>query len=638
MFDKDLFQPKANDKETFLAVFESYKTWIYDFIKNNKGMKFNAYMKESDIQSKAMSDIFLRYNYLSNVKKTDEVSELYEFMVTEYEKYSDPFSQDPVHYEFIKSLVTENETEERLKKRYIEAFEKSGIDLPKDKQDELNAISQELSTAQMLFSKNLIDSKKEWSYTLTPEVKATLSEKDLESFKEIDGELVMKFNQNAMGDIMVKSPSDELKQIIYEASGYPGSPRSNFDNTEVTKKILSLKQQIAAIMGYKSYTEMALEDRMAPTYDVVTNFLGRIKEKMQPLAKVEYEALNQFAKNEFGVDTIPKWNRGFYGNIKKEKLLNYEFNMERPYFNKDRVFEGVFNLVEKLFGFTFVKDTEAFDLPYEDSECFKVYEGDVLKARLIVDMYERELKGSGAWVSCLSGVTLDEVGLVSLCCNINKKDIGMDIDEIVTFLHEMGHAVHHFSSKVQYSDMAGTSGMARDAVEIPSQMLEQFAYDPEFLMSVSGHVETGEKIPQVMLNSIIASKNYNVGSMYARQLVLATFDINLYNTFEGDITDFYKSIANEILPSKVDDDTSFPNTFGHIFAGGYSAGYYGYMWADIYSVDAFMHVIEDKEKNAIKFKKEFLEKGSSVEPLKLYDNFRGQEVSIDNFLSYYGVS
>jgi oligopeptidase A len=490
----------------------------------------------------------------------------------------------------------------------------------------------------MLFSKNLIDSKKEWSYTLTPEVKVTLSEKDLESFKEIDGELVMKFNQNAMGDIMVKSPSDELKQIIYEASGYPGSPRSNFDNTEVTKNILSLKQQIAAIMGYKSYTEMALEDRMAPTYDVVTNFLGRIKEKMQPLAKVEYEALNQFAKNEFGVDTIPKWNRGFYGNIKKEKLLNYEFNMERPYFNKDRVFEGVFNLVEKLFGFTFVKDTEAFDLPYEDSECFKVYEGDVLKARLIVDMYERELKGSGAWVSCLSGVTLDEVGLVSLCCNINKKDIGMDIDEIVTFLHEMGHAVHHFSSKVQYSDMAGTSGMARDAVEIPSQMLEQFAYDPEFLMSVSGHVETGEKIPQVMLNSIIASKNYNVGSMYARQLVLATFDINLYNTFEGDITDFYKSIANEILPSKVDDDTSFPNTFGHIFAGGYSAGYYGYMWADIYSVDAFMHVIEDKEKNAIKFKKEFLEKGSSVEPLKLYDNFRGQEVSIDNFLSYYGVS
>lgn len=638
MFSKDLFEPKANDKETFLAVFESYKLWIYDYIKNNKGIKFKDYKKEEDIQSKALSDIFIRYSYLSSVKKTDEISDFYEFMVMEYEKHSDPFSQDPEHYEFIKSLVTENETEERLKKRYLESFEKSGINLPKEKQDELNAISQELSSAQMLFSKNLIDSKKEWSYTLTPEVKATLSEKDLEAFKEVDGQLVMKFNQNTMGDLMVKSTSDELKKIIYEASGYPGSPRSNFDNTEVTKKILNLKQSIATIMGYKSYTEMALEDRMAPTYETVATFLNRIKEKMQPLAKVEYEALNSFVKEEFGLDDIPKWNRSYYGNIKKEKLLKYEFNMERPYFNKDRVFEGVFKLVEKLFGFTFVKDNESFNLPYEDTECFKVYEGNVLKARLIVDMYERELKGSGAWVSGMSGVTLDDVGLVSLCCNINKKDIGMDIDEIVTFLHEMGHAVHHFSSKVQYSDMAGTSGMARDAVEIPSQMLEQFAYDTEFLLSVSSHIETGEKIPQSMLDAIIASKNYNVGSMYARQLVLATFDINLYNTFDGDITEFYKSIANEILPAKVDEDTSFPNSFGHIFAGGYSAGYYGYMWADIYSVDAFMHVIEDKEKNAIKFKREFLEKGSSVEPLKLYDNFRGQEVNIDNFLTYYGVN
>lgn len=296
MFKKDLFQPQANDKETFLAVFESYKTWIYDYIKNNKGITFNQYMKESEVQSKAMSDIFLRYNYLSNVKKTDEVSELYEFMVTEYEKYSDPFSQDPIHYEFIKSLVTENETEDRLKKRYIEAFEKSGIDLPKDKQDELNAISQELSTAQMLFSKNLIDSKKEWSYVLTPEVKATLSEKDLESFKEIDGQLVMKFNQNAMGDIMVKSPSDELKKVIYESSGYPGSPRSNFDNTEVTKNILNLKQRIATIMGYKSYTEMALEDRMAPTYDVVTNFLGRIKEKCNRWQKLNMKPLTSLLR------------------------------------------------------------------------------------------------------------------------------------------------------------------------------------------------------------------------------------------------------------------------------------------------------------------------------------------------------
>jgi len=638
MFNKDIFVVKASDKIDFVNTMENYKNWVYKYIEENKGITISQYLQDSDTQEKTIEEIFTRYNFLSSVQKTEAVNETYEFLIAEYQNFSNPFNQDPLYYEFIKSLKTESVIDERLKERYLKGFEHSGINLSKEDQLKLNELRQELSTLSMTFSKNLIDSKKEWSYVLTDDVKSTLSEKDLAYFKSIDNQLVLKFNQNDMGDIMTKSESDALKQIVYTASDYPGSPKSSFDNTLVTKRIHTLKQSIAKILGYSNYTALALEDRMAESYYTITSFLSRIEEKMKPLALIEYNQLNKFVENKFGVKDIPKWNRGYYANIKREELLKYEFNMERPYFKHEKVFKGVFSLVEKLFGFTFVKDEDAFVLPYADTECYRVYEGNVLKSYLIIDMFERELKNSGAWVQGLSSVTLNDVGLVVLCCNVNKKDIGMDIDEINTFLHEMGHAVHHFSSKVKYSNMSGTNGMARDAVEIPSQMLEQFAYDKKFLCEISGHVENDSTIPDEMLNSIIASKNYSIGSHYARQLVFAKFDINLYHDFEGDIAEFYKKIANDILPSKVNDDTNFTNTFSHIFAGGYSAGYYGYLWADIYSIDAFMHVLENQENNAKKFKTEFLEKGSSIEPLNLYNNFRGQEVSLDNFMKYYGVA
>lgn len=637
MFDKNLLVPKESDKQDFITALAAHKEWIYEYMKNNKGVSISQYIKDDKNNEVIIEDLFNRYSYLSSVKKTQEVSEFYDFMLAEYQAFSNPFMQDPIHYEFIQSLTTESEIDERLKERFIKGFKKSGIHLSKSDQIKLNDMKQELSKASLLFSKNLVDSKKEWSYVLTDDVKSTLSEEELAYFENIDDKLVLKFNQNVMSDILTKSKSDLLKKIIYDASDYPGSSRSNFDNTEITKNILKLKQNIAKILNYSNYTELALDDRMAKNYGIVTNFLSKIEEKMKPLAHTEFKALNDFVKNEFGVEDIPKWNRGYYGNIKREKLLNYIYNMERPYFNKDKVFKGVFNLVENLFGFTFVKDNNAFVLPYPETECYRVYEGDVLKSYLIIDMYERKLKNAGAWVSCLSSVTLDDVGIVSLCCNINPKDEGMDIGEINTFLHEMGHAAHHFSSKVQYPAMAGTSGIAWDAVEIPSQMLEQFAYNKSFLLSLSEHNKTKEPIPDSMLDSIIESKNYNIGSHYARQLVFARFDINIYHDFDSDITEYYKSVANDILPMKVNEDTNFPNSFSHIFSGGYSAGYYGYMWADIYSVDAYMHVLEDKELNAKKFKSQFMEKGSSLEALTLYNNFRGQEVNLDNFMKYYGI-
>lgn len=638
MYSKDYFVVKSEDFGVFEASLESYKNWLYSYIKENQGIEISLYLSENNKVYAPIEALFNKYAYLSSVNNTETVKEIFEKMILKYQEFSNPLSQDIDYYNFTKSLTTKDEIEERLKQRYLKSFEDSGLNLDSENQKKLNDIKSELSKASLAYGNNIINSKKDWIFKISEVEYKSLSEQDKEFFTEVDGDYIITYNQNLLGDILVKSESSDLKKMAYEAFNYPASPKSKYDNTEMTHKVLSLKQQIAKTLGYSYYTDMALKDRMAGNYNNVKSFLDKIKVKMKPLAKKESQELDDFIKKEYGHDSVPKWERSYYANLKKEKELQYVFNMERPYFPQDKVFNGVYSLIEKLFGFTFVKDNSLFELPYEDTDCYKVYEGDTLKAYLLVDMYERPLKRSGAWVSGMSGVTVDNVGLVSLCCNVNKKDVGLDISEINTLLHEFGHAVHHFCSKVKFDDMAGTSGMARDAVEIPSQMLEQYAYNKDYLKSISSHVETKEPISDEMLNSIIKSKNYGIGSFYARQLAFALFDISIYHDFEGDVIKFYKDLANDILPLKVDEDTNFPNTFSHIFDGGYSAGYYGYMWADIYSIDAYLYVLENEVDNSKKFKEEFLSKGSSKDSKEIYENFRGQEVDENAFLKYYGLN
>lgn len=638
MYSKDYFVVKATDKADFDKFLSDYKVQMEDLYMNNKEITVQEFMDLERSFGKNLTEIFNKYSYLSNVQNTDEVNGNYEYMIGEYQKYSNPLSQNRDYYEFIKSLTPEDAIDSKIKKDYLKSFEDNGFNLSVQDQEKLNALKEELSKESIKYGNNILNSKKEWSYVLTDDIKSQLSDVDLKEFKEENGVLTLKYNANAMHDLIVKSKSSDFRKIIYDAMKYPASKKSNFDNTEVAKRILQLKQAIANILGYKNYTEATLEDRMANSYEKVTGFLKNIEEKIKPLAKKESKELDAFIEKEFDIKTANKWDRSFYSNIKYEQDLNYIRDAERPYFPTARVFDAVFNLVQDIFGFTFVKDTETFKLPYEDSECYKVYENGVLRSYLLVDLYENPLKSGGAWVSRLVGVTNDTVGVVSLCCNFNKKDVGLNVGEVNTFLHEMGHAVHNFSAKVKYSDMSGTAGMARDAVEIPSQMLEQFAYDKEFLKEVSSHVENGEKIPEDILNSIDQMKNYSIGSHYARQLVFALFDINIHHDFAGDIFEYYQELANKILANPVDQDTNFVNTFSHIFDGGYSAGYYGYMWADIYSIDAYQYVREDVKTNALKFKTEFLEKGSSIEPENLYRNFRGQEVSVKNFLDYYNIN
>lgn len=639
MFDKNYFVVSESDKAVFDSAYQEYKEWFSEFIKESRGLNIKDYNDIVDEKSKVVDLMFNKYGLLSNIKNTEQVSDMYKHMIKVHNEFSLPLGQNKDYYELNLSLTTKNDIEKELKLLTMKGFEKSGFNLPVESQEKLNKLKKELSDISIDYSENIVNSKKDFKYEITKDFYDDLTEDEKNTSKIIDGKYYIIYNQNVFYDIMTNSNNSELRKIVFNAQKYPASKSSEFDNTEITKRILEIKKEIANLIGYENYTSYALDRRMATSYEDIKSFLNSIKDKVVPLAEKDYKELSEFALNKHNVKYLENWDRAFYANIKKETQLNYKYKSECDYFPLEKVYNGVFNLVSDLFGFRFELDKETFILPYEDTDCYRVYEGDKLKAYLIVDMYERDDKGSGAWVGAVESVLKDKPGIISLCCNVNKKDKGVDISEINTFLHEMGHAIHHFSSNSEYESFSGTNGFARDGVEIPSQMLEQYAHNEDFLLNVSSHIDTNEKLPKSILKSLIESKNYNIGSHYARQLVFALFDIEIYNNFNGDIFEFYKELNNSILPNKIteEDVVNFPNNFEHIFAGGYSAGYYGYMWADIFSVDAYLHILKNPKENSLKFKNEFLSKGSSVSASELYKNFKKEDISISGFFCYYKV-
>lgn len=639
MFNKDYFVIQADDKEKFDEHFATFKTWYLNHIKpHNYGMSIEEDNKQQTEAIQSIDALINKYNFLDLINKTEHTTTFFQYMIEQFQDFFGPINQSQELFDFTKALTTHDHYDEVVKERALESFAKNGFNLSEADKETFNELKKKITQLKTTFSKNIIDSKKEWKYELTDDIKATLSEKELSQFKEVDGKLVLSFNSNEFSDILTESESSAFRKIIYDSYNFIASANSSFDNTAIIHEIIEIRNKQAELLGEHTYANHTLKNRMGKNFDNVNSFLVSMKEKIQPYAKKDLAELYTFIKEHYNKDSIDRWDIGYYANKKQEHILNYKYNEERQYFPEKEVFEGSFKLIESLFGFTFEKDDNAFNLPYEDTVCYKVFENGVLKSYVVIDLYERPNKNDGAWVSGIIPPTRDSVGLISLNCTFNKKDIGLDISEITTFLHEFGHAIHHFSSSTKYEGLAGTSGMAWDAVEIPSQMLEQFAYNKEFLKGISSHYKTGEKIPDSLIDTLIASKNYGIGGFYTRQLAFALFDINLHNGYTGNITELYKEIANSTLALPVDEGTSFPNTFSHIFSGGYSAGYYGYLWSDLYSINAYSYIIEDQNKNALKFKSEFLTHGSSKPPEELYENFSDKGVDVNKFLNYYGIS
>jgi len=456
--------------------------------------------------------------------------------------------------------------------------------------------------------------------------------------------------------VMTYADDRALREEVYTAfatrASDQGPHAGQWDNSAVMQEILQLRLEKAQLLGFENYAEYSLATKMAEDPDQVIGFLRDLAEKSLSEAKREYQELCDFAREEFGMASLEAWDVTYFGE--KLKHARYEISQEmlRPYFPLPKVLEGMFDVAQRLFGIDICEITE-FDSWHKDARHFEVRRNEELIARFYLDPFAREKKRGGAWMDdCRVRRRLDDGSLqlpvAYLVCNFNPP-VGDDPallthNEVTTLFHEFGHGIHHMLTRIEAADVSGINGVAWDAVELPSQFLENWCWEPEALALISGHYQTGETLPQALLDKMLAAKNFQSGMMMVRQLEFSLFDFQLHREYqpgETEVQAVLDRIRSEVAVVNPPVLNRFQHSFSHIFAGGYAAGYYSYKWAEVLSADAFSRFEEEgifNTQTGADFLHAILEQGGSREAMALFTEFRGRKPEVDALLRHSGIT
>ena len=569
---------------------------------------------------------------------------------------------DPVLFERVKTVYEKRDSlsltsEQRmlLDKAY-KRFVRNGAGLSDEDKTAYREISTELSNLTLKFGENVLGATNAFYLHLTDSadlagLPATVVEGAAEEAKarNLEG-WVITLQMPSMLPFMQYSERRDLREKVWKA--YNGRALGGeFDNTENVKRIAELRMRVAALLGYPTYAEYVLEEKMAGNTQTVNEFLEQLLERAMPYARKDYETVNRYAKAQ-GLDSdVMPWDWAYYTEKYKHEHYNLSDEMTRPYFRLENVQKGMFMLANKLYGLEF-RENPALPKYHPDVKAFEVYDGDSsLLAVLYIDYFPRASKRGGAWMTSFREQYVDENGkdvrpVVSLVCNFTKPTAStpslLTFDEAETILHEFGHALHGMLSKGTYESLTGTS-VRHDFVELPSQLMENWMTEKEFLDLWAEHYETGEKIPQELIDRIVAAQNYLSGYANSRQLSFGLTDMAWHTItapVKEDIISFEKKAMDKTRVTPAVDTTCFSTSFSHIFAGGYAAGYYGYKWAEVLDADAFSLFKEKGIFNrevAQSFRDNVLSKGGSENPMDLYVRFRGRKPTTDAFFERSGL-
>jgi len=482
-------------------------------------------------------------------------------------------------------------------------FKLSGVDLPEEKKKRLEAIDLRLSELNNHFSQNLLDATNAYELIIEdPKDVEGIPESDLELAKtEKDGKTVWRFTLQIPSYMayMTYGPNRQLRETLYKAY-VTRAP----ENQAVIDEILQLRDEKAKILGFDHFSELSLATKMAPDDESVINFLNQLADASLPYAKKEVEALEALAKED-GLERIESYDVAYYSEKLKRKVLDFDDEMTRPYFEQSRVLQGLLDFVSELFSIEF----KAVDVPVwnDKVKVYDLYDNGQAFARIYFDLEARESKRGGAWMNDWQTHHEDADGKeypasAFVVCNFppSTKDTPSLLrhDDVVTLFREMGHAIHHLFSQVKEPFVSGIHGVEWDAVEFPSQFLENFAYESEVLKRFARHIETGELMPDDLMTKIKKSKNFLAAMGMLRQLEFALFDFMLHQKlYQGDeVQKLLDSLRDRLSLIKPPSYNRFQWGFAHIFAGGYAAGYYSYKWAEVLSADAFFACFDSKIK------------------------------------------
>ncbi len=568
------------------------------------------------------------------------------------------FARVKAVYDQIDQLNLSAEQKRLLEKTY-KGFVRYGANLSPEDQQKYRQLSEKLSLLSLQFGQNNLKETNEYVMLIGDVNKlAGLPDDEIAAAAETAKEKGMEgwaFTLQAPSyfPFMKYIKDRELRRELYMAYNSKCTNDNEYNNLEIVKDLVNTRMEIAQLLGYDNYAEYVLKERMAENSDAVYALLNQLIEAYTPVADNEYNELQSFARQEQGTEfVLMPWDWSYYADQLKDSKFNLNEEMLRPYFELENVKKGVFGLATQLYGITFKKNS---DIPvyHKDVDAYEVFDKDgTFLSVLYTDFHPRAGKRSGAWMTEFKGQWMDgETGEnsrphVSIVMNFTKptesKPSLLTFDEFETFLHEFGHALHGMFANSTYESLSGTN-VYRDFVELPSQIMENYATEEEFLNTFAKHYQTGENIPADLVQRIKDAANYNVAYACLRQVSFGLLDMAWYtrNTpFDGDVKAFEKEAWSraQVLPQI--DETCMSTQFSHIFAGGYSAGYYSYKWAEVLDADAFSMFKEKGLFNqdvAQAFRNNILSTGGTEHPMVIYKRFRGQEPTIDALLKRNGI-
>ena len=606
--------------------------------------------------------------HLNSVKNSEALREAYETCLPRLSEYYTELGQNEALFQAIKSVKEHlsfallSQAQKKIIENHLRDFRLSGVDLDSERKLRFKAIQQQLSQLKSSYENNVLDATNGWKCQLQDTQTSGLPEfvlamgKQAAERENLPG-WIFNLEFPSYHAIMTYADDRSLREQFYSAyvtrASDQGPQAGQWDNSSNMDKIMSLRQEMAHLLGFSNYAEYSLATKMAQSPRQVLDFLYEMAEKSKPVAEQDIQALKDFAATQLKLQPLEIWDV----NYVSEKLRQHQYALSqqelKPYFPENRVLEGLFAIVNKLYGIS-IGSVTGVETWHKDVRFYEIRDKlGALRGQFYLDLYARAQKRGGAWMDeCINREVEGgkiQTPVAYLTCNltppVGEEPALFTHDEVITLFHEFGHGLQHMLTQVDYAGVAGINGVLWDAVELPSQFMENWCWDKHALPLKARHYQTDDSLPETLYKKMRAAKNFQSGMQMLRQLEFALFDFNLHMNYRigdsGQIQQTLDAVRNQLSVLLPPSFNRFQHTFSHIFAGGYAAGYYSYKWAEVLSADAFSLFEEQGIFNrpaGENFLHNILEMGGTEEPMELYVRFRGRQPRIDALLHHSGIA
>ncbi|MGV6826089.1 MAG: oligopeptidase A [bacterium] len=607
-------------------------------------------------------------SHMNSVVSNDELRAAHNACLPKLSEYGTEMGQNKALYEAYKQVADQNASldtaQQKVLSNALRDFHLSGVDLPADKQARYKEIAARLSELTSKFEEHLLDATNTWHALITDKsALAGMPDSALELAAQTAAERdqqgwMLTLDFPLYFPVITYADDRELRHRVYEAyntrASELGPNAGEYDNSAVMDELLALRHEQAQLLGFENYAERSLARKMARTTDEVMEFLTDLAIRSKAQAEQELDELRRFAQDTFGIEALEPWDIAYYSEKLRQQRYSISQEDLKPYFPETRVIPGMFEVIGKLFNVSIQETDQDVDVWHPDVRFYEIRDpGGELRGQFYFDLYARAKKRGGAWMDdCITRMHSEhrsQTPVAYMTCNfsppVGDKPALLTHNEVETLFHEFGHGLHHMLTRVDYPAVAGINGVAWDAVELPSQFMENWCWQKEALSLFSGHFDTGEPLPDEMFERMLAAKNFQSAMMMVRQLEFSLFDFRIHREYDpgqgARIYQILNEVRDQVAVIKPPAWNRFAHGFSHIFAGGYAAGYYSYKWAEVLSADAFS-LFEEKgifdQETGESFLHNILEKGGSEDAMNLFVAFRGREPEIDALLRHSGIA